>query len=297
MFTGVFFLMKKKVFLITGASGFIGSAFVKFLETQENIECILVDRVHGYDFSREGWTKKLPDVSVDMIYHLAQSREYRNFPGGAQDMARINMMSTLELLEWARKHEAKRFFLASTGSIYSTENTQSTYIAETDPLLLSSMYASSKYSAELMAGHYRAFFDVIVGRLFTPYGPGQKNMLISNMVERVRKNEPITLAQNEGLYLTPMFIGDCVQVLFSLAQVKMDQQLLTLNLAGDEKLSLFDIVTQIGAALDISPNIQITEGNVISVCADTTVLKSLSLNKMRSFAEGLQCYLKEGLER
>ena len=88
--------------LLTGTSGYIGSNLRQYMFTQNYEDLVFVDRCNGFDLSMPGWSNQLPEKNVDVVIHLAQSRRYREFPDGAEDMFQVNVASAFELLEWAR---------------------------------------------------------------------------------------------------------------------------------------------------------------------------------------------------
>ena len=102
-------------------------------------------------------------VGFDTVIHLAQSRHYRQFPERADDIFAVNVKSTFQLLDYARRAGAGRFLHASSGGVfgYSYEK-----FVETDPVNPLNFYLSSKYCAELMVGNYRDYFLTIVLRFF-----------------------------------------------------------------------------------------------------------------------------------
>ena len=90
--------------LITGVNGFIGQHLAKFLSTRhevlgvtrafESVNDSLAIKILSADLSKPDFVKRLPSA-IDIIIHLAQSTQYRNFPGGAEDMRRVNINATL----------------------------------------------------------------------------------------------------------------------------------------------------------------------------------------------------------
>ncbi|MBI3741891.1 MAG: NAD(P)-dependent oxidoreductase [Chloroflexi bacterium] len=272
--------------LLTGSTGYIGRQLLKrLMPTHEVIE---VCRTTGYDLSQSGWTLHLPNQNVDVVIHLAQSRHYREFPAGAEDMFRVNVASTFDLLDWARHHNVKHFVFVSTGNVYKPSGSKLSESAECLPV---SMYGASKLAAEILLHPFSTFFQISIPRLFGVYGPNQNQMLIADMIARVRTGQTITLAGGVGLHLTPMFVDDCISALMGLLTAGLPQPVTVLNFAGDQVLSLGEIVNEIGQQLSVEPCITVTSELPRYFCADNTALKTY-WRDFTSFAAGLRMTLR-----
>ena len=277
--------------IITGSSGFLGRNLSSRLAESKQAELIQINRENGFDLSVEGWTRKIPITQANTVFHFAQSNRYRDFPEGAEDVFRVNIASTFELLEWSRKHGVKRFIFASTGHVYKSYNKKLTEDGACAP---DTLYANSKFSAERIVESYSDFFEVINTRIFGLYGPGQKNNLITNIIKLIEEGNEIKLDGDKGLSLTPLFIEDAVWVFIKLSRLALKNNKLTLNLAGDEGLSLLEIAKQISEITKKKPKFTTTEKTPKLFLGDNKLMKKLTGQKnLVRFKDGIRKILME----
>jgi nucleoside-diphosphate-sugar epimerase len=245
--------------LITGASGFIGSALANALSNDYRVVGIARKKkqLHNWrylyaDIGSEGFEKLLPN-KVECVIHLAQSREYRSFPDGAADMLRINIDATCKLLEYSRQNGVKQFIYASTANVYGQSTEALTEKCATTP---TSFYGATKLSAEHLIKQYSKFFKVDILRLFTVYGFGQESMLIPNLIEQIKVGKTIVLAQNAGIYLSPVYVDDVLRIIRNLIDVSANPGLRLVNVCGDQVVSLGEIVQELEQQLGVKAVIQ-----------------------------------------
>lgn len=231
--------------VVSGALGFIGRHLVAELRDRHEITALvraqdMVDipkgiRVIAHDLTAPIAEAKLP-VEVDAVIHLAQSVNYRSFPTEADDIAAVNIQSTVRLLDYARRAGARCFIAASTGGVYGHAADPS---CETDLPHPEGFYAATRYSAELLAQCFADYMSVVVFRFFFVYGPRQRGMLVSNLVGRVLANEEVTIEGRPGLRINPIFVADAVRA-FEPALALGSSGIF--NIAGDEDVTITDIV-------------------------------------------------------
>lgn len=216
--------------------------------------------------SAAGWP-----ASCDTVIYLAQSREWRRFPDGAADVFAVNVAGVFHAAEYARKAGARRFVLASTGSIYDASTSP---LTEDQPLHFTEprrFYVEAKIAAELLIRPYIASMSVVVLRLFVPYGPGQSNdMLLPQLVRKVAGGHPVMLDGADGLRLNPIAIADVVETFVRSTRLEGSH---TLNVAGPEVLSLRRVAHAIGRTIGREPLFDERGGPERALIGDTSALE------------------------
>lgn len=251
--------------LITGINGFIGSFVGNLLAARHEVFGI-TRRPNTFHFSSPVnlITADLSDPTfvdhlppnIDCVIHLAQSKEYRNFPAGAEDMRRINIDATCQLLDWSSRTGVKKFIFSSTANVYGEFCGP---LNETHPTNPSSFYGATKLAAEHLVRQYQHFFDVHVLRLFTVYGPGQNKMLIPNIINNVKTGDEIFLAQKVGLKFTPIFIDDLVEIISKIISCPLVLDTCVLNVCGSEITTLNNVVNLVEKILGKASHTKFTD--------------------------------------
>lgn len=288
--------------LLTGVSGFIGHALAARLAGDSDVEVIGMVRDAGSrlpvgvrgvltDLAESRWVAALPGA-VDVVIHLAQSKQYRDFPDGSRDMVAVNIDATVGLLDWAARVGVKRFVFASTGNVYRPGSVPLDEDAPCDP---GSMYAASKLCAELLVRQYAKLVEPCILRVFGVYGPGQTGMLIPSMIGRITTGQEITLAQGIGLRLTLLNIQDCVEMLVRVIRADRYEGT-TFNLCGNEIASLGDIVKRLGVLLNQEPHIRISDAAPQYLLGDNArFVKQFGYRPLVRLEEGLEQVVEEYL--
>lgn len=267
--------------LVTGASGFIGRRLVRRLAKQHTVfivarpEAVATLPWEGnitpisWDLQNPAPKDALPE-SMDGIVHLAQSRRYRDFPGSAVHMMSVNVNAAVHLADYGQRVGARHFCLVSSGSVYEPYDTP---LTEAAALLPTSFNGASKLAAELLTGVYRSCMPVFIPRLFFPYGPGQTDKLIADLIDRVRQDTPLIIdAQGAGPWISPIYVDDVVDILVASVEQRWEG---IVNIAGPEAISLHGLGTLIGRILDRVPRFQQTDRKPLSIVPDLTRLKAL----------------------
>lgn len=227
---------------------------------------------------------------IDTVIYLAQSRLRRNFPLGADDVFAVNVAGVFHAAEYARVAGARRFVVASTGSIYEA-GLEPARESDHIPLTASRhFYVAAKACAELLLGAYRETMHVVALRLFVPYGAGQADdMLIPRLIQMVRSGQPIELDGEHGMRLNPVAIGDVVDT-FGRA-LTLDASA-TLNVAGPHVLTLREVGEQIGSLVGRTPVFQ-QRGSAERALIGDTALLSATFNwaPATSFMDGLRSWI------
>lgn len=251
--------------LITGMNGFIGQHLSRLLVAKHKVFGLTrvsvpvgtlpaVNLVFA-DLSNPTFVDIIPP-NIDCVIHLAQSQQYRDFPDGANDMRRINIDATCRLLEWARKSHVKQFIFTSTANVYGKSTELLTESHATQP---NSFYGASKLAAEHLVRQYQEFFQIDILRLFTVYGPGQKGMLIPNIIERMKSSNPVLLAEGVGVFLTPIYVSDVAAIIEKLMETPSKSPFRLLNVCGDRVTHLGEIVKALEVAIGTQARIQLTD--------------------------------------
>ncbi|TKB73471.1 MAG: NAD(P)-dependent oxidoreductase, partial [Nitrospira sp.] len=112
--------------LVTGGTGFIGGHLIRTLRAEHEVSCLTrqprpdaaLDGIRCIvaDLNTEGWEESLPE-QMDVVIHLAQANA--PFPGSADELFRVNVLSTQRLADYARRAGVSRFVYASSGSVYA----------------------------------------------------------------------------------------------------------------------------------------------------------------------------------
>ena len=236
----------------------------------------------------ENWPRR-----CGTVIYLAQSRAWRRFPEGAADVFDVNVRAVFHAAEYARRAGAARFIFASSGSVYGPGAAPFLERDRLDVTGPKPFYSAAKLAAELLLGSYAGLLHVVILRLFVPYGEGESpDMLIPQLVRRVREGEPIQLDGEDGLQVNPVAVGDVAE---AIDRCRRLQTSATFNVAGPQVLTLRQIGQAIGAVVGREPRFEQRPGSAQMLVGDTAALREATgWAPSTSLADGLRAWLRPG---
>lgn len=191
--------------LITGGAGFIGSAIVPKLQSENhevfvydnlsfgNRDFIAVDDNHfflGDIRDAVAIEQVFQNVNPDIIVHLAAIHFIPYCNEHPFESSDINIRGTMNVLEAAKKiKNLKKIIFASTAAVYPISDSA---VSETDEVRPLDIYGLSKLAGEqLMEKFYlQTGIDTICCRFFNAFGPNETNPhLIPEIENQVREGK------------------------------------------------------------------------------------------------------------
>lgn len=310
--------MKKK-YLVTGGAGFVGSCIAKKL-LADGHEIWIIDNLRtGYvanvpnaavfiqgDCSDQKTIDKLGSEVFDAIFHIAgQSSGELSFEDPIYDV-NSNTVSSLLLLDFAKKTKCLRFIYASTMSVYG--DIIGEYACEDLPSRPKSFYAVGKLATENYLRIYNDTYNITFTalRYFNIYGPGQnldnmKQGMASIFLSQLFSSEfpSIVIKGSLDRFRDFIFIDDVVDITIScidepLAKNKIINVGTGVKTTVKRLLEILMIESEIEKPIIVELN---TPGDQFGICADTSVLKSFYNKDLTSIGEGLSLFVKNTLQR
>lgn len=257
--------------LITGAAGFIGSKVAqKFIDlgyetlTIDNLSTGVKENIPIKTIFIEGncGDKNIVEMlnlyPIEGIVHIAgQSSGEVSFENPGYDLE-SNTMSTILLLDYARRNGIRRFVFASTMSIYG--DVSELPVSEETNANPKSFYACSKIASENYLKIYSKLgIECTSLRLFNVYGPGQnlknlkQGMLSIYLAQAINNGEVVVKGSGER-FRDFVYIDDVVTAFELLYFVKWDM-FNVYNICSGKPTSvsnlLFEIQKNIKKQLDV----------------------------------------------
>ena len=222
----------KKISVVTGGAGFIGSHLCDSLialghqvyaldnlitGSESNIEHLQNNPL--FAFIRYDVTNEMPILpDVHFVFHLASPASVPDYQKYSEETALVNSVGTRNLLKFAKAYNA-RFLYASTSEVYGSplEHPQKeTYWGNVNPNGVRACYDESKRFGEMMTMLYvrKYGLDGRIVRIFNTYGPRMRKddgRVVSNFINQAITGKPITV-YGDGLSTRSFcFVSDMVE--------------------------------------------------------------------------------------
>lgn len=236
---------RRKSFLITGATGLIGSVMIKCLlalnhQKQLDIKIIAVVRniekaiqVFGDEYDEIQFTKiELSQISpdnikgkVDYIVHLASPTASKYFVEHPVETLRTAIEGTTAVLEYAKSAQVKRMVYASSLEAYGSNHTDD-WLSEdfqgyVNPVEIRSSYNMGKRTCECLCHSYAKEYDVdvMIARMTQTFGAGVEyndNRVFAQFARKAIEGENIELHTSGGTCRMYCYTTDAVSAMLYL---------------------------------------------------------------------------------
>lgn len=270
----------QKVLFVTGGSGFIGSALIRYLLTYTHYTVVNIDKLTyaanpasllevidnpRYIFSQTDITDQatlhhlFKIYQPDAVMHLAAESHVDRSISGSAEFIQTNIVGTYTLLEACRiylteipsKHKNFRFHHISTDEVFGDLAGSLDRFSEVSPYAPSSPYAASKASSDhLVRAWYRTYdLPIIITNCSNNYGPWQHTeKLIPHMISKALKGEKLPVYGDGQQIRDWLYVDDHAKALYTVLEHGLLGE--TYNIGGNNEVKNLELVEKICDLLD-----------------------------------------------
>ncbi len=304
----------KQNILVTGGSGFIGSAIVRYLVANGHSVTVLDNNSRGKikrldsifnkirfiktDIRNLKKIKSIPG-SFDTIVHLAYVNGTKFFYKKPFEILDIGVNGFLNILEFAKKKKVKNFFLASSSEVY--QNPLKIPTDEKEMLKIPDIhnprysYGGGKIFSELYGIHFAKKYlkKFVIFRPHNVYGKDMGNEhVIPEFIKRFRnignRNKFLILGTGKEIR-SFIHIKDFIMGFDKI--FTKGKNLEIYNIGTEKKvniISLVKILSKIFNKKVIINRVKLLKGSPSKRCPNITKIKKLGFKPQISLKEGLK---------
>lgn len=273
--------------LITGISGFVGRNLLQKIGTEDNM--IFSDEG---DLSQEGTLNRLDPYHIKHIFHLASLINIKESWQNPYKYYQNNILSTINVLEFARKHNCNVTFMSS----YVYGEPDYIPVDEKHPVKIFNPYCHTKICSESICNMYAKSFGltVTIFRAFNIYGKGQTSLLVPMITDMLfsKLHDEIEVP-NDAIIRDFINIDDVITALVS----SINGPGGIYNLASGKGISVGEIINKLSAITGIQKPIKLKsrgiENEISSIVADISkIKKELNWAPKIDMGTGLKDYIE-----
>lgn len=309
-----------KKYLITGGSGFIGSAIAKRMVRDGRQVRVLDNNIRGSRRKLEGVFEQIEFIEgdirdpalvkrsasgVDSVIHLAYingTEFFYDYPELVLDVAARGMLNVLDA---CKTNSIKELILASSSEVYQTPpyipTDEKVPLSVPDVLNPRYSYGGGKILCELMALNYgrKNFERVLVFRPHNVYGPDMGwEHVIPQLV--LRAYDLIKQAPDSGEIALPIqgdgsqtrafvYIDDFVEGFMMM--LEKGEHLNIYNIGNQDEIAIKDlaakVVSCLGKRANIIEGLGLPQGGTPRRCPDISKLKNLGFKATVGLDQGI----------
>ncbi len=308
--------MKKKNFLVTGGTGFIGAGICKMLILLGHKVTIFDDNSRGKISRILKIEKKVKFIkgdirnkkkvfnslkNIDAVIHLAYINGTKFFYEKPEMILDVAVKGLINILDGCIKYKIKELYLASSSEVYQTPIKIPT--DENEPLKIPNIYnprysyGGGKILTELMGINYgRKFFKkLIIFRPHNVYGPDMGNEhVIPEFINRFNKikGKNFKIQGNGSETRSFIYIDDFVRAFKYI--IKKGKHLQIYNIGTNEKVTIRSLAKKLSNILNkkiIIKKTKLFKGSTKKRLPNIRKIKSLGFRQKITLDQGLKILL------
>ena len=278
--------------LVTGGCGFIGSHLVdKLIELEHYV--FVIDNLSASENEKFYFNEKAKyfenDISdtdtfnnkelsdVEIVFHLAAESRIQPAIKNPIRAHMVNVIGTLNVLEFCKKNNIKKLIYSSTSSVYGL--TDKMPISEDTEIDCLNPYSHSKYLGEQLISHYNKIFGLnsIILRYFNVFGErspikGQYAPVVGIFLNQFSNQLPLTIVGDGSKRRDFIHVSDVVKA-----------NILSMYIDTENSENIFNVGTNINYSIkeiaDVISNRQIfleeRSGEALNTLANITKIENI----------------------
>lgn len=302
--------MKKKIAVVTGCYGFIGSHLTEKL-LKKNYKVIGIDNLStgkkkflkhvknkNFKFYKLDLLQNKLDKyfkNAEIVFHLAANADVRYGIFQRDKDIKQNILVTHNILEQIIKHNIKKIVFSSTGSVYGEANEIPTKENTAFPIQ-TSLYGASKISAEALISAYSEAYNIksyifrFVSILGERYSHGH---VFDFLIQLLKNNNQLRVLGDGYQNKSYLHVSDCIEAIF-LSIKKFNKKVNIINLGTQETITVRKSINIIVKKLGLNPKI-IFKGGRRGWIGDNPLI-FLDTKKIRSIGWRPKFTIKQSVE-
>ncbi|PIY99759.1 MAG: NAD(P)-dependent oxidoreductase [Candidatus Huberarchaeum crystalense] len=294
--------------LITGGTGFIGSALVRRLVAEGRDEVYVLDKdisnifrlesvkdkinlSEGDILNPKSYVDQIINIKPDVVYHLAWYAEPGKYLISIENLEHLKY--GIDFIKFLFELGVKKIIVTGTCFEYDTNYG---YLSESTPEKPEHLYSSCKLALKKVAEQLSYIYEIpfVWARIFYLYGPYEHpNRLVPYVINSLLNNKRVEL-RSHGLQIRDyLHVDDVAQGLICLLK---EEKTSTYNIGSGNPVRIRDLVNQIGEILKKKELINFAPDTTLLnepmfICADNTKLKKLGFKiekDMKNYLEQIK---------
>ena len=302
--------MKKKIAVVTGGAGFIGSHMVDLL-LSKNFRVHVIDNLSGghrknlkqhsknpnFKFEKLDICKLKPKNKIfkntAYVFHFAGIGDIVPSIENPANYMMTNVQGTINVLESARYAKVKKLVYAASASCYGMTNKR---VRENCKISLEHPYALSKYLGEKSVFHWNKVYGLPINslRIFNAYGKrvrttGAYGAVIGVFFKQKIKNKPLTVVGDGKQSRDFVHVTDVAKAFLAAAKTRYAGSIYNVGTGNPQKINYLTNLIG-GKKVFISDR----PGESKHSCADISKIKrELKWKPTINFKDGITDMLNE----